>query len=91
MPSPSHNMGSTQPSSNDCNATSQIGKKSSIRIIQASEIYGTLMAINQNGTQNFPLTLQQALTEFKTFEKIQQQLIPNRTNENEVATTTTYK
>ena len=91
MPPPSHNMGSTHPSPNDCNATLQTGNKSSMTIIRASEIYGTLMVTNRTGTQNFPLTLQQALTELKTFEKIQQQLIPDRTDENVVATRTKYK
>ena len=84
-------MGSTQPFPNDYNATSQTGDKSSMRILRASEIYGTLMATNRTGIQNFPLTLQQSLTELKNFEKIQQQLIPDRRDENEVATTTKYK
>ena len=78
MPPPSNNMDSAHPSPNDCNATSQTGSKNSIKIIRASEIYGTLMATNQNRTQNFPLTLQQALIELKNFE-------PNINNKLDVA------
>ena len=90
VPPPSHNMGSTHPYPNDYIATSQTGNKSSMRIIRASEMYGTLIA-TRTRTQNFSLTLQQALTELKTFEKFQQQLIPDRTDETKVATGTKYK
>ena len=81
MPPPSNNMDSTHPSPNDCSTTLQTGNKNSMKINRASEIYGTLMATNRNRTQNFPLTLQQALTELKTFEKFQHQLTPDRRNQ----------
>ena len=90
-PPPSYNMSLIQPATSDRNDTPRTTKnRKKERLIRASEIYDTPMAENRTEIRSFPIALRQALNELK-FERTQKQSIPDRTNENEAATTTTHK